>query len=441
MICGPNCPLAPLFAHNGNLRRIEFVHCTIDFGNMAQLHHLRCKNNSLEVIGLVDTECPPLAKQRVLEALAEQRYLKDINLTGTKVGWGAMHALARVLSAPTSNVHTLDLGRTSMDDEAISFFLKMVANNRKLRTLCLEGLALGALGCRSLSKFLSQSTCALESLDLCSCHLSDSNFILLEMALSENTSLLNLNLANNDAITAGAWREFTFWRYASIPTTIDLGGNRIPRDFVHEFATSIVTLKSISLSWTGDMGETEIRVISDYLRSSGCALKELFLEAVGVNDVGATMLCSALARNACLSILDLTANPIHNWGIFCGLLCDTSSPSRTHASNHILESLGLSGYLEAGPSRLEDLLQVNKDSDKVAVARAKILRTHLLRERPGGDNIQVLCNMDVELLPRVLAWLGYVRDDDGFALTYQLLARLPELFSRQNPGMKKRKRA
>ena len=25
--------LAPLFSHNGNLRRIEFVHCTIDFGN------------------------------------------------------------------------------------------------------------------------------------------------------------------------------------------------------------------------------------------------------------------------------------------------------------------------------------------------------------------------------------------------------------------------
>jgi len=76
------------------------------------------------------------------------------------------------------------------------------------------------------------------------------------------------------------------------------------------------------------------------------------------------------------------------------------------------------------PDDLFSYLELNKNDNKFEVARQKIIQQHFLR----GDNINIdeFLDMDVEVLPRAIAWIG--RDATGQSLLFKLVQSMPTCF-------------
>ena len=84
------------------------------------------------------------------------------------------------------------------------------------------------------------------------------------------------------------------------------------------------------------------------------------------------------------------------------------------------------------PDNLVSSLKLNKNEDKVEVARQKILQTHFSDDSP---NMQDLLHMELEMMPTVIAWIGrpahigwkgtYV---SGLSAMFNLMRKVPDLF-------------
>ena len=120
-------------------------------------------------------------------------------------------------------------------------------------------------------------------------------------------------------------------------------------------------------------------------------------------------------------------------GAISSLVCNKTSIMDTYNSNHTLHKLGYDQDELDVPDHLSSSLELNKNKDKVEVARQKILQTHF----SGSDTskIQELLDMDLEVLATVIAWIGRPTHDDwtgksvsGLSLLYNLTRRLPDLF-------------
>ena len=97
-------------------------------------------------------------------------------------------------------------------------------------------------------------------------------------------------------------------------------------------------------------------------------------------------------------------------------LCDRTSIESTFNSNHILERAEWTFYYN---SDIELLLKLNKNADKVEVARQKIIKYYFLED----NNLHELGRMDVGLLPRVLEYV------DKYEPTrlYEIVRMIPSL--------------
>ena len=109
-------------------------------------------------------------------------------------------------------------------------------------------------------------------------------------------------------------------------------------------------------------------------------------------------------------------------------------------------------------------LALNENEDKVEVARQKILQTHFPTEDNDTSNMQEFLDMELEMMPTVIAWMGRLAHDDcgmgprafgkpvwndasvsGLSTMFNLMRRLPDLFdsdihTKKKPSTGKRKR-
>ena len=123
----------------------------------------------------------------------------------------------------------------------------------------------------------------------------------------------------------------------------------------------------------------------------------------------------------------------------------------TYNSNHTLHELGDEDYYDAMnfPDDLVLLLELNENKDKTEVARQKILQTHFSTEDNDTSNIQELLDMELEVIPTAIAWIGRSSHNgwrgmnvSGLSLLYNLIRRVPDLFdpTAQDKLSTKRKR-
>ena len=203
------------------------------------------------------------------------------------------------------------------------------------------------------------------------------------------------------------------------------------------------------------------RALTGYLQHPNCSLKELHLSDNEYNDDTMIVFTSALAHNKTLKSLRLGGynedfdddeDDYHmisriGWEALSKLLCNKSSILDTYTSNHTLQELGY--YI---PDELADCLvpylKLNKNKDKVEVARQKILHTHFSTEDGVSSKMQELFDMELEMIPTAIAWIGILtpigwngKSISGLSLMYNLIRRLPDLFdsSRQKKSVGKRK--
>jgi len=85
------------------------------------------------------------------------------------------------------------------------------------------------------------------------------------------------------------------------------------------------------------------------------------------------------------------------------------------------------------PDDLLSYLELNKNEDKGEVARQKILQTHFLDDHTS--KIQELLDMELEMMPSTIAWIGRPNRADwsgthvsGLSTMFNLMMRLPDLF-------------
>ena len=134
------------------------------------------------------------------------------------------------------------------------------------------------------------------------------------------------------------------------------------------------------------------------------------------------------------------------------LLCNKSSIMDTYNSNHTLQDVG--GHyapLHRIPNHLAESLELNKNKDKVEVTRQKILQTHFSSEADTTSKMQELLDMDLEVMPTAIAWIGRPlpigwegAQVSGLSLLYNLMRRLPDLFDsspQKKSSAAKRKRS
>lgn len=89
-----------------------------------------------------------------------------------------------------------------------------------------------------------------------------------------------------------------------------------------------------------------------------------------------------------------------------------------YTSNHTLHEV----YAHSSDD-INVLLGMNKNKDKVEVARQKILRYYFLN---GEDNIHEFVDMEMNVLPQTMSWMG--RDYTGQSLLYSFIRSMPTLF-------------
>ena len=180
-----------------------------------------------------------------------------------------------------------------------------------------------------------------------------------------------------------------------------------------------------SVGWQG---------FSTCLRGQNSALEKLYIGMCRMDDEGSGAIISALANNTTLSELTLNNDQDSFPNILSRILSVKTCIDNTHSSNHTLCEVA-PFYLPLKKD-IRRLLKMNRNMDKVEVARQKILQKHFSE---GNANIHVFATMPETSLPFGIAWIG--RNNDGRTLMYNFAQAFLSLLDISHKyGVNKRKR-
>ena len=290
---------------------------------------------------------------------------------------------SRLGAAIGNNTHFTALGVADFDESSLtvtnSEFFDGLKQNMSIRALCLDcrnRIIAGGVVYEILKAYQEKNN-HLTSIRITRARLQNGGDDIIANTLRRCTNL----------------EEFLVWRSNTtdaqlLPIVDAIRGNN--------------KLKKLHLD-KNNIGNAGCEAIATLLEDPSCNLRSLELAHNQIGDAGATILANSLSGNNKLQKLYLHDNSINRIdGIFCGVLCNTSSINSTYSSNHTLIKVvkPISGI---GP-QLVSLLKMNKDANKSYVAMKKILKYH-----PNIDMKQ-LFEWDAEDGEQNLKALPYVVD-------------------------------
>ena len=193
--------------------------------------------------------------------------------------------------------------------------------------------------------------------------------------------------------------------------TINLGWNNITDEQLLPMIDAIKVGCNTSLEelilCRNRIGNAGCHALATLLADTNCNLKHLNLDSNQIGNESAIAIANSLASNTNLESLDLEENQFDQSvvGIFCTVLCNTSSVNDAYRSNHTLHTLILSDEQQGQhANHLATLRRLNIGRNKSHVAIRKILKYH-----PDID-MGPLFEWDAEgeqtlkALPHVVAW-------------------------------------
>jgi hypothetical protein len=379
--------ITPFFEANDNLQCIDYKIREPEALSSLSNTLANYNNDSLKRIHIYSVCGIDQLQAEFFDSLKEMHSLMELSCGGFDMGRMGCFALANLLRNLASNITTLILDDTEIDDEGIAVltgaFIVNSANGTRnsLRTLCITGeINFTGTGWIVFSSFISHPMCLLENLRIETFEIYDRELICLGAALIFNQSVKHLDLSESlfDISTRG-WKEFSMC-----------------------------------------------------LRSHHSALEELNLWGCEVTNDGAIEIVTALAENSRLTTLHLSPRGSsfseQVWQYLECLLCDTTSIEGTFFSNHTLHTLDLGARIEnAHSSNVLSLLEMNRGVNKSEVARQKIMAHHF-----SGDttNLHMFVHMQEAMLPFALEWIGM--NNLGFSLMFSLVQELVPLVDIRN---------
>ena len=156
-------------------------------------------------------------------------------------------------------------------------------------------------------------------------------------------------------------------------------------------------------------------------------MTELYVNCTGINDEAVTNFANTLVGNTCLKTLYLYHQHLsittRGWDALANTLCNQNGIVSIYNSNHTLQRVLCTNDDDRLPPDLASLLIMNENDNKSEVARQKIVQYYFIN---GEENMQEFVDMELELLPHAIAWMG--QDDTGHSILYQLVRSMPTLF-------------
>ena len=233
-------------------------------------------------------------------------------------------------------------------------------------------------GMEAISEGLQQNS-TLEKLDFWRNSIGVDGGLFLAAAISNNSAVklevLDLTCAlysNELALNPQGWAVFFHFLSNSPLQVLRLGGSNITDDVIPEMVECLNSMTSLT--------ELDMWECSDITASGWANFFQLLKNNTSLRE------CK-----------------MHGMGVACdtdvfealsSTLCDRTSIESTFNSNHTLERAEWTFYYN---SDIELLLKLNKNADKVEIARQKIIKYYFLED----NNLHELGRMDVGLLPRV----------------------------------------
>jgi hypothetical protein len=343
--------------------------------------------------------------------------------------------------------------------------------------------------------------CSISELDLSGTSVSDEIAACLGDALAWNKSVQMLDLNYNESITAAGWEGFGTCLRSPNTSLIDLRIDYCNIDSNGAVAIALALRENTILQdltmgenpMMGTMTSGQWHAFVQFLRSPQSALKNFLIEKCNIGDEGAVATASALADNRSLVQVSLHGNrditsvgllayfhllldtqtsleelvidlnrvdpgmiTEEEWGILSTALCNTATIDSTFSSKHTFHHLWMERNYDTDPIgdelltsdefppdqyppySISYMLRMNRNPNKVEVARQKILMHHF---SSSGSDVDVFASMSKNVLPHAIEWIG--RDKQCYSLMFDFARAFPFLFtppSTQNVTAKKRKR-
>jgi len=203
--------MGSFFANNNSLRSVDVDGCALSL-ECAQKFVLALESSkkSLTVISLTDNEIDSESSAMIIAALCTHPQLERLEWYDGNFGRNGCIALAPLLQLPTTELQTLWLDGSGIDDEDLDLLTRALLNNSKLSTLSLDEVQfVSSRGWKILSTLLGSPNTRLETLSIKDNRLDDEVAVTFASALVNNCTLKELHLGYNyNTITSEGWMAF-----------------------------------------------------------------------------------------------------------------------------------------------------------------------------------------------------------------------------------------
>ena len=423
--------ISPFFAQNSNIRRLRVsLRGRSTPSSVQSLSTTLTGFNTLRVFDCRNSKIGDHDVEVIILALAGHSQLTKIDLSQSEVGGRALAALVGLMNN-NSSLADLDLWDCSIDDEGALIFVAALDRNSTLKKLNLRhNHDITNRGWRAIFTQLGSPQSSLEDVDLSGRSIiDDAAAVFLANVLTNGTNLKVLKLGSNYGITTEGWQALfvALQGPRCMLQELSLNNNGFNDEDVTYLANSLANncvLRELDLSDNERVTASGWRTFSAVLQNPDSALEKINIRYISIGDDVLVLFVNSLVNNTKLRELLLDGwveegvAPI-NWEALCNVLCNKSSIDATFNSNHTLQRVFHPTFAVSDdsqlPSDLRDLLQLNRGSTKFESARRKILKVHF----SGDFSMQPFIDMDWKVLPHAVAWMA--RDEYGSSLLYQFV--------------------
>jgi len=414
--------LPSFIQYNVNLHTLEIVGCDIGHtkARLLAASFLKRKASFLKVT-LDANRISDMIGQELVESLLGHTNLECLSMGDNAIGIQTCSALSKLLTSTKTKLAEINLENNHINDEATSILTNALSMNKILKKLNLSfNCDITQQGWQIFSTCMQQGGSIIETLNISSTNISNQGISALGSSLIGNTTLKTLDLYdinnNGTPLISSGWSSFfaCIQSPSSSLQQIDLRYSSIDEGGLLVLAEALGKSSKIQMLDVSQNLHITVEIWKSFFsRLASFSLEEVYAQGNNITDEVVAELSHALVGNNTLktvSIGDLFPIGTAGWEHVRHLLCNKSSLSNLHKSNHTLQSFGCDI-----PEDVQQLLNMNKAIKKKEVAREKVLKY--------GDNIiETVVGLELNVVPSMASYIG--EDEKGLSVLYQLCKSL-----------------